>query len=72
MLPLAVNRCSEEVSSWIHAGGVDVVVLRVLAHVELRMKVVKDLNTDVNSELVLCGGEYSTHELVDKARVKCH
>jgi hypothetical protein len=33
---------------------------------------VKDLNTDVNSELVLCGGEYSTHELVDKARVKCH
>ena len=34
MLPLAVNRCSEEVSSWIHARRVDVVVLGVLAHFE--------------------------------------
>lgn len=32
VLLLPINRSAEEVSSWIHAGGIDVVVFGVFAH----------------------------------------
>jgi len=32
VLLLSVDRSSEEVCSWVYAGGIDVVVFRVFAH----------------------------------------